>query len=216
MRSNAAKTAEILRELRTGTNGMVVEAMSRRGVDYPLSYGVAVTEIRTVAARYAPDHSLARTLYQSDVRELRLAALYIADPAQAAAEAAFWAKGISCPEVAEHAAALMGRAPEAQKVTLEWLASQDAVIGYAALMTAARAIMESPAAEWDMPTLILLLETAVTNPGPLEIKGLPAFLGRLWQKQPAARSALAPLLEKIKASPAAQTLWQELEWRLEE
>ncbi len=215
--SNAGKTAEILRLLRTQTNGMVVEAMSARGTDYPLSYGVAAASIKEVAARYAPDHGLARTLYCSDVRELRLAALYIADPARMdISEAGFWAEGISSPEVAEHAGMAIGRCAAARDIVPVWLSSSSAMVRYAALMSGAAAVMANPSLQWDAGELIPLLERAAPEAGNPEVKGLAAFIGRLWQRQPAVRDALGPMLQRIEANPACRSLWLELEWRVGE
>lgn len=80
--------------LRRQMNGAVSQAMARHGIVYRLNYGVSLPTIKEISLRFAPNHSLARELYQSDVRELRIAGLYIADPEQVTTdEIEFWQNG---------------------------------------------------------------------------------------------------------------------------
>ena len=61
-------------------NGAVAESMQRGEGGYGLNYGVSIPTIRAIAGRVGTDHAFARFLYRQDVRELRMAALTIADP----------------------------------------------------------------------------------------------------------------------------------------
>lgn len=123
-KSNNDKMVEILRQLKPEMHGAVVGAMESRGVKYGLNYGVAVPVIRRVAGKYAPDHALAEYLFRQDVRELKLAAVYIDDPEQVTAEQMNrWADAMPADEVMEHAAMnIFYASPDADDVIREWLA----------------------------------------------------------------------------------------------
>ena len=77
MTNHTARMAALLGKLRREMNGAVAESMQR---GYGLNYGVSIPTIRAIAGRVGTDHAFARFLYRQDVRELRMAALTIADP----------------------------------------------------------------------------------------------------------------------------------------
>ena len=54
----------LLGRLKKEMNGAVAEAMQRRGLNYPLNYGVSVPTIRSIAGEYGTSHSLAMLLYR--------------------------------------------------------------------------------------------------------------------------------------------------------
>lgn len=138
--NNTEKMARLLGRIRKEMNGAVTEAMEERGIKYPLNYGVSIPTLRDIAREWAPDHPLARLLYVQQVRELRLAALTIADPgAVTAGELDFWGRGVENTEVAEHLAmTLLANTNLTRTVMDMWLTCDEPLLAYAALMTAAR------------------------------------------------------------------------------
>ncbi|MDL2230452.1 DNA alkylation repair protein [Alistipes sp. OttesenSCG-928-L06] len=139
-KSNNAKMVELLRRIKPEMHGAVVEEMARRGVRYGLSYGVAIPVIRQAAREYAPDHALAEYLFRQDVRELKLAAVYVDDPALVAREQIErWTSAMPPAEVMEHAAMnLFYASPDAPAVIGEWLAADDPLRLKGALYMAGR------------------------------------------------------------------------------
>lgn len=129
----------LLGELRRERNGAVADAMCLCGKPYGLNYGVSLPTLRRIARAEMPDHDFARYLYVQDVRELRLAALYVAQPERVTAdEAAFWAAGIVNSEVAEEASfALLSRVGVLPAIFESWMAASP-LLQYAALLAAAR------------------------------------------------------------------------------
>ncbi len=73
-------SARLLARLRKETNGAVVADMESRGLHYHRNYGVSQHAVRTVAKEFSPDHEFAKYLWLQPVRELKLAAVTIADP----------------------------------------------------------------------------------------------------------------------------------------
>jgi len=126
-KNNNTKMVEILRRLKPEMHGAAVEDMARRGISYGLSYGVAVPVIRKVAREYAPDPALAAYLFRQDVRELKLAAVYVDNPGQVTAtQMRNWASAMPAPEIMEHAAMnLFYASPDAVEIIMEWLDDND-------------------------------------------------------------------------------------------
>lgn len=129
----------LLGELRRERNGAVADAMCLCGKPYGLNYGVSLPTLRRIARAEMPDHDFARYLYVQDVRELRLAALYVAQPERVTMdEAEFWAAGIINSEVAEEASfALLSRVGVLPELFRSWMAASP-LLQYAALLAAAR------------------------------------------------------------------------------
>ena len=110
-----SRMAALLGRFRRERNGVVADTMQYRGKAYGLNYGVSLPTIRAVARAERPDSDFARFLYRQDVRELKLAAFWIADPVQVTSvEFSDWGEGIANSEMAEECAfALMSRSPPA-------------------------------------------------------------------------------------------------------
>ena len=134
-----SRMVALLGELRRERNGAVADAMCLCGKPYGLNYGVSLPTLRRIARAETSDHDFARYLYVQDVRELRLAALYIAQPERVTAdEAAFWAAGIINSEVAEEASfALLSRVGVLPELFRSWITASP-LLQYAALLAAAR------------------------------------------------------------------------------
>ena len=164
-KSNNTKMVEILRRLKPEMHGAVVGGMEERGVKYNFSYGVAVPVIRRVAAEYAPDPALAEFLFRQDIRELKLAAIYVDDPQSVTREQMErWGAAMNTVELIEHAAmALFYAAPEAEAVIDEWLFEEDPLLVRGALQMAGRRAVTGLSEEEEMKRQLKGIEIRVLN-----------------------------------------------------
>ena len=113
-----SRMAALLGRFRRERNGVVADTMQYRGKAYGLNYGVSLPTIRAVARAERPDSDFARFLYRQDVRELKLAAFWIADPVQVTSvEFSDWGEGIANSEMAEECAFASGAEPGAIRGT---------------------------------------------------------------------------------------------------
>lgn len=135
-----ARMVALLGAMRRERNGAVADAMRYYGANYGLNYGVSLPTVRSLARAVGRDHEFARFLYRQQVRELRLAALHIAEPERLTAdEYAFWGDGLCNSELAEEAAfALLGRIAAFDGLFHLWCGEGIPLQGYAAVMAAAR------------------------------------------------------------------------------
>ncbi len=203
----------LLGSLRREMNGAVADSMYAYGRPCGLNYGVSLPTIRVIAKAEGCDHSFARYLYRQQVRELRLAALHIADPAAVdAAEARFWAEGIVNSEIAEEAAfALLRRSPAIGGIFAQWCGSGNELLAYSALMAAARG------AAADTGLLRFIPAAVAAHPDSrIMAQGVVAFLAAA-HRIPEARQAVTGVLESARAaagtSYAAGYITGEMEWR---
>ena len=139
----ARRMSELLHEMRRNMDGVTAEAMYNAGVRGVLNYGVGIPAIRSIARSDGRDHQFAKYLYRQQVRELRMAAVSVAEPGCVTAdELPFWLDGNPTTElIDELAMQLISRtSPEVlAAVVSRWLEEGDAAARYAAMMALARA-----------------------------------------------------------------------------
>lgn len=80
-RQHTSRMAALMGRLGREMNGAVVERMEQAGVKGVMNYGVSIPTIRQIAHNEPTDHPFARFLYEQQVRELRMVAIHLADPA---------------------------------------------------------------------------------------------------------------------------------------
>lgn len=185
---NTSLMISLLGALRSEMNGAVADAMHYYGKRYGLNYGVSLPTIRTIAAEQPTNNSLALYLYKQDVRELRLAALHIADRSMFEQDEATWREGISTSEIAEEMAfALLCKVESLPDIFHRWVASEQEFVVYAALMAAARAhqamqgkslelvidiVTRHPSSRIVAQGVVALLAAAVINNRTSEVKAV--------------------------------------------
>ena len=145
MDQKTEKISHLKQLLRRNANGVAVGSMERQGLHYRENWGVPIHVVREIARQFAPDHELAKNLYELPLRELRLAACMIAAPENVSEdELDFWAAGVDNPEVAEHLAfSLLSQTSLDQQLIDRWLERPDApvLLRYCAVLALGRMIM---------------------------------------------------------------------------
>lgn len=146
-KDNTSLMTALLRRLRTETNGAVSGAMEQGGIKYGINYGVSIPAVKNIAGEYGTNHSLALLLFGQDVRELKLAALFIDNPLQVtASQMREWSKSFTNTEIIDQTAMrLFSKAAPAFEVASEWMSDGDGLVRYAGFMTAAGAIKNQAA-----------------------------------------------------------------------
>lgn len=201
----------LLGAVRKQMNGAVLDTLRYYGADYGLNHGVAIHSLRETARETGRDDGFARFLYRQQVRELRIIALWIAEPdCTTAADFPFWAAGIINSEVAEQAAhALLSQIDDIDALLAGWCASENALLAYAALLAASRSVRASVG--------------AVTE-------GVRSAVGRFPDNRIVAQCAIAALasvagehrervlllLDGLDDTPTARLVRDELSWRMAE
>ncbi|MEX0789924.1 MAG: DNA alkylation repair protein, partial [Actinomycetota bacterium] len=89
-------------ELRAMADPSNLPGQARFGIDISNSLGISMTRLRPLARSFGKDHELALALWESGVREARMLASLVDDPAQVTVEQMDnWAAGFSSWEVVD-------------------------------------------------------------------------------------------------------------------
>ena len=203
----------LLGRLRKQMNGAVSESMQRDGQKYGLNYGVSIATVREIVAEEERDYEFAKYLFKQQVRELRLAACHLAEPAKVDThEFPFWARGIANSELAEELAfALLSKIYDINSLMGVWTVESNELVAYAALMAASR--NERTLSE----VALIAVETAVrANPDSVLIaNGVVALLCYVASRDKSLSIGIPVLLERLKECKAKEIIVDELSWRLE-
>ena len=196
----------LLYRLRKEMNGTALDTMCYFGADYARNYGVQIYAIRNLAREIGTDHDLAVSFYTENIREVRLVALWIADAEQvSSADFDFWAEGIINSEVAEQAShALLSRIAPITELLTAWCASDNALLAYCALLSAAR----DGGVELTVAVEAIVQAVTTFSDNRLVAQGATALAINLPDEE------VAKLLEKLPDNPTAKHLREEVQWRV--
>lgn len=202
------KVAALLRRLRIEMNGAVAGGMSDYGGpgrEYGLNYGVSLPTIREVAQAYAPDQELAEALWRQDVRELKLAALFVAAPAEmTAVRMAEWGSGWRGTEMAGHCAMqLFWQSPDALVIVRQWLATgaREPYTFHAALFMLGKLAGDPGLGDGDLRRMI---EGLPASGG----KALEYALREIYRRRAGLREDVLQLLDRMPSAVADEVRWQ--------
>ena len=203
----------LLGAMRKQMNGAVADAMYYYGADYGLNYGVSLPTVRQIAREQEKDHALALYLYKQQVRELRLAALHIAQAeAITMEELPTWAEGVINSEIAEEMAfALLPHTTIISDIFAAWSESDNEFLAYATLMAAARSELARDTNIVNVTPNILSRFSASR----IIAQGVVALLAAAYDCDAEARKAVAEVIEGLEESPAANYVKEEMSWRME-
>ncbi len=222
MAEKGSRLAYLLGEMRRMMNGAVVGSMRFYGAEYGLNYGVSLSTIRSLARAeregeysVAENHKFARLLYQQEVRELRLAALWLADPEIVIQnnELSFWAKGIINSEVAEEVAfALTSRCSGVE----EWLFGDETLLQYCAIMSLAKGLESDHAGALGLLNRLFERFVQLVESEPHIIpKAVVALLDSALKVGVESASIEQFLAELPLDSAASNYIREEMAWRIE-
>ena len=199
--------------MRKQMNGAVADAMYYYGADYGLNYGVSLPTVRQIAREQEKDHALALYLYKQQVRELRLAALHIAQAeAITMEELPTWAEGVINSEIAEEMAfALLPHTTIISDIFAAWSESDNEFLAYATLMAAARSELARDTNIVNVTPNILSRFSASR----IIAQGVVALLAAAYDCDAEARKAVTEVIEGLEESPAANYVKEEMSWRME-
>ena len=199
--------------VRKQMNGAVSESMATDGENYGLNYGVSIATLREIAATEQPDHDFAKYLYQQQVRELRLLACHLAEPAKVDIhDFPFWARGIRNAELAEELAfALLSKIYDINSLMGIWTTESNELIAYAALMAASRNKRTTS------EVAFIAAEKAVkANPNSVYIaNGVVSLMCYVATHDKSVKVGIPTLLEHMPDCPTKAKIAEELGWQLE-
>lgn len=139
---------DLLKVIRLRQNGDVSEAMTQRGIQYKMNYGVSLPHLRELAKKYESNHLLALKLWNKQWRETMILATLLDEPNQVSEEQMdFWTKSFENAEIAEQASTnLWVKTKFAFIKALEWCRGKKHFVRFAGVHLIGRlAIVEKSA-----------------------------------------------------------------------
>lgn len=96
---------QIKRSFRLYMNGVTAASMRQKGLLYKINWGVALMDLRRIAAEYGKNKSLAEALWgETTIRECRLLATLVMPPEEMNVDSAYgWAQSVQTIEEMEYA-----------------------------------------------------------------------------------------------------------------
>lgn len=130
------KVREIKKSLRLAMNGVVSTLQRRQGLDYKINFGVEIPRLKGIAEAHAKGKELAETLWQDNIRECKMLAIFLMPESEAAEVADRWIAETKFTEIADQLAMhLLCRLPDAWDKALRWSAMAEGLYAYCGYLT---------------------------------------------------------------------------------
>ena len=211
---NTSRMVALLADLRRERNGLAADTMRFYGARYGVNYGVAIHTVCDIVADMPRDRDFAEYLYLQYVRELRIAALRLAEPeAITSADFDFWGAGIINSEVAEQAAmVLLSQIDCIDELLDRWCYADNVLLSYAAMLAAARNRRCTP----EKAVAAVAEAVAAFPDSRLVVQGAVALLVAVAERSHEGRISVENLMQSLADdTPTVQSLREEMSWRLE-
>ncbi|MBQ8270840.1 MAG: DNA alkylation repair protein [Bacteroidaceae bacterium] len=197
-------TKKIKQSLRLSMNGIVSMHQRKQGLDYKINFGVEVPRLKSIAQEYTPDKELANALWQENIRECKLLAIFLMPQEHYSEIAEKWIAETPFTEIADHLAMnILCKLPTATSDALRWIEQGEGLAQYCGYLTLTHLIRKggrlSPADEEKFCKRISALFTGDAN-SPLTRTAFTALCRYIDTDESRARSICAIAGEGSKLS----------------
>jgi 3-methyladenine DNA glycosylase AlkD len=139
MKGNSAASLDnvdsILARLRSMGDVKILEQEKRLSIDVTNGLGISIWDLRKVAKEIGVDQPLAEELWKTGIREARLLAGYIANPALISEDTIErWAKDFNSWDIVDQVADAIWLSPFAMKKAMEWSKRREEFVKRAAFV----------------------------------------------------------------------------------
>lgn len=128
---------QIKTELRLSMNGVVSSLQRKQGLDYKINFGVEIPRIKSIAMGYEKSRSLAVALWNENIRECRMLAVFLMPVEEfTPTDAAEWIAASEFTELSDHLAMrLLSWLPNAEEHAVGWCSHPDFMYRYCGFLT---------------------------------------------------------------------------------
>ena len=162
------KTKEIKKSLRLSMNGIVSVHQRRQGLNYKINFGVEIPRIKEIASAYKKDKALAHSLWQENIRECKLLAIFLYPTEEFDTPTAEkWIAECRYTEIADHLSrTLLSTLPDAAKASLQWATNIDKMFEYCGYSTLSNLFTKgTPLNDEEEKTYYQALKKTLHTPG---------------------------------------------------
>ena len=127
---------DIKKSLRLAMNGVVSTLQRRQGLDYKINFGVETPRLRGIAAAHSKNKELAAMLWQDNIRECKMLAIFLMPEDGYHEVADKWIGETKFTEIADQLAMhLLCKLPNAWEKALLWTANDEGMYCYCGFLT---------------------------------------------------------------------------------
>lgn len=130
------KVREIKKELRLAMNGVVSSIQRNHGLNYKINFGVEIPRLKDIATKFEKDEKLAKRLWQDNIRECKMLAIFLMPESGYTDVAEQWITEAPFTEIADHLTmVVLSKLPDAPKKAVEWIQNEEGMFRYCGFMT---------------------------------------------------------------------------------
>lgn len=130
------KVKEIKKELRLAMNGVVSSIQRNHGLNYKINFGVEIPRLKGIAAKFDKEEELARRLWQDNIRECKMLAIFLMPESGYADVAEKWITEAPFTEIADHLTmVILSKLPDATEKAIKWIQNSEGMFRYCGFMT---------------------------------------------------------------------------------
>jgi 3-methyladenine DNA glycosylase AlkD len=184
--------------------------MARYGIDVHAAYGVAIPDLRRAAKRVGRDHALAHDLWASGIREGRILATMVADPALVTPEEMDgWVVDLTDWELCDHACGnLWERTPHVFAKARAWADRPEEFVRRAAfVLISTAAVHRKDLPDRDFVGVMPSIRRAATDERNYVNKAVSWALRQIGKRNPGLNARAVVEAERFLGSDARSARW---------
>ena len=130
------KVREIKKELRLAMNGVVSSIQRNHGLNYKINFGVEIPRLKGIASEFEKDEELAKRLWQDNIRECKMLAIFLMPESGYTGVAEQWIAEAPFTEIADHLTmVILSKLPDAAAKAIQWIQNSEGLFRYCGFMT---------------------------------------------------------------------------------
>ena len=127
---------DIKKSLRLAMNGVVSTLQRRQGLDYKINFGVEIPRLKGIADAHSKNKELAATLWQDNIRECKMLAIFLMPEDGYNEVADKWIAETKFTEIADQLTMhLLCKLPDAWDKALQWAVNNEGMYCYCGFLT---------------------------------------------------------------------------------
>ena len=116
------KIRAIKKDLRLAMNGVVSTLQRNQGLNYKINFGVEIPRLKGIAAKYEKDEELAISLWNDNIRECKMLAIFLLPEECYSNIIDKWIAEVPYTEIADHLAKeILCKIPDIEESSASWL-----------------------------------------------------------------------------------------------
>lgn len=203
------KVQEIIMQIRHRMNGEVVESMRQANIIYKVNYGVTIPELQQIAQPYKGNHDLALRLFEDDIRECKIIASMIDDPAKVTGDQIDkWSDQFDNVEMVEHVCSnLFWKSDFALPRSAEWCLEEDSLMQKAGLLIAGRRASDKSIKDSIFEPYIRMVENIVETEDELITNAALFTLREIAKRSESLKKLVIESAERMTVSDFGIATW---------